>query len=161
MSTLVTKPDQGRRILNGFVVYLLAGVESGGGFALIEHNLVPGQLAAPIHTHQNEDEYSYVLGGEMTALLGEQVLTATAGSFIRKPRHIPHTFWNQGTQPAKILEIISPAGFEKYFDELAEIRSVPGPPNPEKLAALRGKYGLEMDLASVPRLGQKYGVQMR
>ncbi|MEO7841877.1 MAG: cupin domain-containing protein [Anaerolineales bacterium] len=161
MSTLVTAPNQGRSILNGFAVFLLAGEKTGGNFALIEHNLAPGQLAAPIHTHQNEDEYSYVLEGEMSARIGTEILTAPAGSLILKPRHIPHTFWNQGSQAAKILEIISPAGFEKYFDELAEIRSVPGVPDAARLAVLRVKYALEMDLASVPILGEKYGVYMR
>ncbi|MEP6896608.1 MAG: cupin domain-containing protein [Chloroflexota bacterium] len=161
MSTLVTAPNQGRSILNGFAVFLLASEETGGNFALVEHNLAPGQLAAPIHTHQNEDEYSYVLEGEMSAMIGAEVFTASAGSLIRKPRHIPHTFWNQGSQPAKILEIISPAGFEKYFDELAIILSAPGAPDADQMTALRIKYALEMDLDSVPMLIEKYGLRMR
>ena len=161
MSTLVTAPNLGRSILNGFAVFLLVGEDTGSHFALIEHNLAPGQLAAPIHTHQNEDEYSYVLEGEMSAMIGAEFFTSPAGSLIRKPRRIPHTFWNQGSRAAKILEIISPAGFEKYFDELAEIRSVPGVPDPARLAALRAKYALEVDLASVPILGEKYGVHLR
>jgi quercetin dioxygenase-like cupin family protein len=160
MSKLVTAPNQGRSILNGFAVFLLAGEETGGNFALVEHTLAPGQLAAPVHTHQNEDEYSYVLEGEMSAMLGSEVLTAPAGSLIRKPRHIPHTFWNQGSQPAKILEIISPAGFEKYFDELAVILSTPGAPDADRMAALRVKYALEMDLDSVPILIEKYSVHI-
>jgi quercetin dioxygenase-like cupin family protein len=161
MSTLVTLPNQGRSILNGFVVFLLNSEETGGNFALVEHYLAPGQLAAPVHTHQSEDEYSYVLEGEMSAMLGSEVLTAPAGSLIRKPRHIPHTFWNQGKQPARILEIISPAGFEKYFDELAVILSTPGAPDADRMTTLRVKFALEMDLASVPMLIEKYGLRIR
>jgi quercetin dioxygenase-like cupin family protein len=160
VSALVTLPGQGRSILNGFVVFLLSGEETGGAFSVVEHNLAPGQLAAPIHTHQNEDEYSYVLEGEMSAMVGDEVITAPAGSFVRKPRHVPHTFWNGGSQPAKILELISPAGFEKYFDQLAENLSVPGGMDPARQAATLAKFALEMDFSSVPILVEKYGLSL-
>src|SRR3954453_13729301 len=92
-----------------------------GGFPLVEHPMPPRALAAPLHRHAREDEYSYVLEGSMGALLGDEVLIAGPGDLVFKPRNQWHTFWNAGDEPARILEIISPAGFERYFDELVEL----------------------------------------
>ena len=73
-------------------------------------------LAAPVHRHAREDEYSYVLEGQVGALLGDEVVVGGPGDLIFKPRGQWHTFWNAGDEPARILEIISPAGFEGFFD---------------------------------------------
>jgi quercetin dioxygenase-like cupin family protein len=145
--------------LDGFVVFKLFGADTGGGFSIVEHVLQPGMLAAPVHTHRNEDEYSYVLEGEMTALIGEQLISAPAGALVCKPRDIPHTFWNPGATPARLLEIISPAGFEQYFDELAEVLGG-GPPDIERIQALAQKYQLEMDFSSVVELERRYNVRI-
>jgi len=65
-------------------------------------------LAAPLHRHAREDEYSYVLHGKIGALLGDDVVMGKAGDLIFKPRNQWHTLWNAGDEPARILEIISP-----------------------------------------------------
>src|SRR5215213_6890902 len=103
------------------VRFLINGAESGGGFSLVEHPMSPRALGAPLHRHTNEDEYSYVLEGRVGALLGDDVVEAGQGDLIVKPRGQWHTFWNAGDEPARILEIISPAGFEKYFAELVAL----------------------------------------
>ena len=77
-----------------------------GGFSLVEHPMPPRHLAAPLHRHTREDEYSYVLEGKMGALLGEEVVYAEAGDLVFKPRNQWHTFWNAGDEPCRILEII-------------------------------------------------------
>ena len=77
---------------------------------------------------------------------------------IFKPREQWHTFWNAGDTPARILEIISPAGFENYFRELGE-ELASGRPDPQRLAALWERYELDMDMASVPGLVQRFGVR--
>lgn len=69
-----------------------------------------------------------MLEGEIGVMIGDEVFTATKGSYVLKPRGIPHTFWNPGPEPARVVEIFSPAGFERYFEELAEILSADGPP---------------------------------
>jgi hypothetical protein len=74
-----------------------------------------------MHRHVREDEYSYVFEGRVGAMLGDQVVEAGPGSLIFKPRQQWHTFWNAGESPARILEIISPAGFERYFAELVAL----------------------------------------
>lgn len=137
--------------------FMIDGEEAGGRFSLVEHPMPPRALAAPLHRHHREDEYSFVLEGSIGALLGESVVTGHPGDLIFKPRDQWHTFWNAGDTPARILEIISPAGFENYFRELAgELRQ--GPPASERLAALCKAYEVEMDLGSVPSLIERFGV---
>ncbi len=138
--------------------FLIDGDEAGNHFALVEHPLRPRALAAPMHRHHREDEYSFVLEGTIGALFGEAVAIVNPGNLIFKPRNQWHTFWNAGDTPARVLEIISPAGFENYFRELsAELRS--GPPDPQRLAALCARYELDMDLSSVPGIIQRFGVR--
>jgi mannose-6-phosphate isomerase-like protein (cupin superfamily) len=128
-----------------------------GGFSLVEHPMPPRALAAPLHRHSREDEYSYVLEGRMGALLGDDVVYAEAGDLVHKPRGQWHTFWNAGDEPCRILEIIAPGGFEKYFDELVDA-SAHGRPDPEWVAALGARYGLELDPASIPGLCERFGL---
>jgi len=160
MSTKVVAPNEGRIILDGFVGFKLFGADTGGALAVVEHVLGPGLLGAPMHTHRNEDEYSYVLEGAITVLVGDQLIQAPAGTLVCKPRNIPHTFWNQGSIPARLLEIISPAGFEGYFDELAEVLSAGGPPDIGRITALAQKYGMEMDFSTIAEISQKYNVSI-
>src|SRR4051812_31890578 len=108
------------------VRFMIDGDESGGGFALVEHPMPARALAAPLHRHSREDEYSVVLEGRVGALLGEDVVYGEAGDLISKPRDQWHTFWNAGDDPARLLEIISPAGFERYFEELIDLASGAG-----------------------------------
>jgi mannose-6-phosphate isomerase-like protein (cupin superfamily) len=140
------------------VRFMIEGVETGESFSLVEHPMPPRRLAAPLHRHTREDEYSYVLEGRMGAVLGDEVVYAEPGDLVFKPRNQWHTFWNAGDEPARILEIIQPAGFEKFFDALVDAVEA-GSPDPEKLAELAAQYGLEMDPTSVPELVAKYGVE--
>ncbi|MDQ3045726.1 MAG: cupin domain-containing protein [Chloroflexota bacterium] len=140
------------------VRFMIDGDESGGGFSLVEHPMPPRALAAPMHRHSREDEYSFVLEGRVGALLGEEVVYGNPGDLIFKPRGQWHTFWNAGDEPAKILEVISPAGFEKYFAAVTELPMNAGPPDFTKLTAVAASFGLELDFASVPRLVQEYGL---
>src|SRR6202048_1920668 len=100
------------------VRFMIDGHEAGQRFSLVEHPMSPRALAAPLHRHTREDEYSYVVQGRVGALLGDEVLIGGPGDLIFKPRNQWHTFWNAGDEPARLLEIISPAGFERFFREL-------------------------------------------
>lgn len=131
--------------------------ETGGGFSLVEHPIPPRTLVAPVHRHSNEDEYSFVLEGRMGALLGEGVIYAEAGEFAFKPRHQWHTFWNPDDTPCRILEIISPGGFEHFFDELAGLMERPDF-DPAQMGELGARYGLEFDPESVARLCAAHGL---
>jgi mannose-6-phosphate isomerase-like protein (cupin superfamily) len=129
-----------------------------GGFSLVEHPLPPRRLAAPLHLHTREDEYSYVIEGRMGALLGDDVVYAEAGDLVHKPRDQWHTFWNAGDEPCRILEIIAPGGFENFFDELVDFNAA-NELDLEYLGALAARYGLAMDFDSIPGLCERFGVQ--
>lgn len=140
------------------VRFMIDGEETGERFALVEHPMGPYALAAPLHRHHREDEYSYVLEGRVGALLGDQVLVGEPGDLIFKPRGQWHTFWNAGPEPARILEIISPAGFERFFAELVALGGAAGAA-PEQFAALCARYELDMDPDSIPGLVERFGVR--
>ena len=128
-----------------------------GGFSLVEHPMPPRRLAAPLHRHTREDEYSYVLEGRMGALLGDDVVEAGPGDLVYKPRDQWHTFWNAGDEPCRILEIISPAGFEQFFAELAPV-TVGGAPDPEAMGELCARYALDIQPDSVGELCRRFGL---
>jgi quercetin dioxygenase-like cupin family protein len=129
---------------------------TGEGFSLVEHPIAPRTLAAPMHVHQHEDEYSYVLEGEVGVQVGDEVRYARVGELVSKPRGIWHAFWNRADEPARLLEIISPAGFERYFAELT--RLIQTEPDRERIAALQARYGLTMDMASAATIAEREGL---
>jgi len=140
------------------VRFMIDGDEAGGGFSLVEHPMGPRALAAPLHRHNREDEYSYVLEGRMGALLGDEVLEAGPGDLVFKPRNQWHTFWTAGDEPCRILEIISPAGFERFFGELVDLGGV-AQADPQIMGELCARYDLEMDPDSVPGLIERFGLK--
>jgi mannose-6-phosphate isomerase-like protein (cupin superfamily) len=158
VSAKIVGPDAGKAGDLGSmgVRFMVSGAESGGGFSLVEHPMAPWALAAPLHRHSREDEYSFVLEGRMGADLGGEIVYAEAGDLVFKPRNEWHTFWNAGDEPARILEIISPAGFERYFEELVDFTREIGPDTAAPVAA---RYGLELDIASIPALCERHGVR--
>ena len=153
----IVGPDDGRFVDLGSigVRFIVWSEETGGGFSLVEHPIPPLTLAAPLHRHANEDEYSYVLEGRMGAQLGDDVVYAEEGELVFKPRDQWHTFWNAGDGPCRILEIISPGGFEHLFREMADD---PEAMTGETAASLDARYGLEVDYDSIGRLCEEYGL---
>ncbi len=140
------------------VRFMLDGDETGKRFSVVEHPMSARALAAPLHRHSLEDEYSYILEGSVGALLGDEVFVVCKGDFVFKPRNQWHTFWNAGDVPARILELISPAGFERFFEELVDLGGVTQVA-PEVLGELCAKYQLEMDPDSIPGLVERFGLR--
>lgn len=135
--------------------YLLEATASAGRIAVIEHWVPPRTLAAPLHRHSGEDEYSLIIKGRMGAQLGDEIVDAGPGDFVFKLRNQWHTFWNSGDEECRLIEIITPGGFEAMFREMAH--------NPEVMtgdaaAALDAKYGLEVDYHSIERLCAQHGL---
>jgi len=89
--------------------------------------------------------------------VGETVLLARPGDLVLKPRGVPHAFWNPADEPARMLEVVTPGGFESYFEEIGEILAAPGP-DLAALGELAARYGLMMDPMSVPRLAAEHGL---
>src|SRR5256712_11701699 len=102
------------------VKFKITGEETGHAFSIVEHPLEPRTLVPP-HLHHDTDEYSYVVEGQFGARVGDEIFLADPGDYVLKPRGIPHTFWNPTDKRARLVEIISPAGFEKFFAEAGGI----------------------------------------
>ena len=156
---MIVRPGDGDFVeLGGLGVRFMA---AGEGFSLVEHPIAPRTLAAPMHVHEHEDEYSYVLEGEVGVQIGDEVLYAQAGDLVFKPRGVWHAFWNRTDEPARVLEIISPGGFERYFAELAPLLPPARlAPDFEGLAALQARYGLTMDMDTVATISEREGLPL-
>jgi quercetin dioxygenase-like cupin family protein len=129
-----------------------------GSISIVEHVFSPGALVPP-HTHTVEDEISYVVAGEIGFRSNGKEVSLPAGGYIVKPRGELHSMWNAGSIPARMIEIISPAGFEKYFVDLAEaVAAAGGLPDPSTMGAIAGRFGLSFDLSEVPDLVARYGL---
>jgi mannose-6-phosphate isomerase-like protein (cupin superfamily) len=157
----VVGPNDGKEGFLGSigVRFMIDGSAAGERLSLVEHPMSPRALAAPLHLHTREDEYSYVLEGRMGALLGDDVVEAGPGELVFKPRDQWHTFWNAGDEPCRILEIISPAGFERFFAELSDMGGV-NQAEDEALAELNQRYGLEMRPETVPELLERFALRI-
>ncbi|HVQ87028.1 MAG TPA: cupin domain-containing protein [Actinomycetes bacterium] len=123
------------------VDFKLWGSDTGGAVSVVEHPFPVGAIVPP-HLHTLEDEYSIVTDGEIGFRSGDREVVLAAGGYITKPRGEMHTMWNAGATPARMIEIISPAGFEHFFRELSELLA-DGPPAAGDVPALAGNYGLE------------------
>ena len=157
---ILTRPTEGRYVHFEALGtrYVVTADQTGGALAIVEHDLAPRQLGAPTHTHAREDEISHVLSGRLGVQIGDEVFEAGPGDTVVKPRAIPHAFWNPGDEPARFLEVITPAGFEDYFAELEPLLNTGGAPDFAGMAAVMERYALEMDMDSVPRLVAEHGL---
>jgi quercetin dioxygenase-like cupin family protein len=141
------------------VRFMIDGETTGGAFSLVEHPLPPRALGAPLHTHRHEDEYSYVLEGRVGVQLGDEVIEAGPGELVFKPRGQAHAFWNAGDEPARLLELISPAGFENYFRELAPLLAVEER-DEAAIGEIVARYELEIDFGTIPVLAERHGLRL-
>jgi mannose-6-phosphate isomerase-like protein (cupin superfamily) len=136
------------------VHFKIPGAQTGGAFAVVEHPVDAGVIVEP-HVHQHEDELSYVLHGTVWARVGDHEVEAAAGTYLWKPRGVLHTFWNPGPEPAHIIEVISPAGFEVFFAELGDLLT--REPTDEEVGALCDRYGLTFDHGWLPEIQARFG----
>ena len=140
-------PGEGARLPLVGMVHKVTAERSGGSLTVEEWGLPPGAMIPP-HTHTREDECTFVLEGELTCDVGGELVVAPAGSYVLKPRHVPHALCNTGTEPVRVMEILTPGGFEGYFDEYEKIAS--------KFAS--GAIDEEGRMRARAELGERYGV---
>lgn len=139
------------------VQFKLWGDDTNGSVSVVEHPFPVGALVPP-HLHTREDEYSIVTQGEIGFRSGDREVVLGAGGYITKPRGELHAMWNAGDVPARMIEIISPAGFEKFFQELSD-RLAAGAPSDGELPALAERYGLQFGQPDwLPELITRYGL---
>jgi quercetin dioxygenase-like cupin family protein len=140
-------PGEGAHLPVLDIVHKITADRSGGSLTVEEWGLPPGMMISP-HTHTREDECNVVLEGELTCDVGGELVVAPAGSYVLKPRGIPHALCNTSTEPVWVMEILTPGGFERYFDEYEKIAS--------KLAS--GEIDEEEHRRARAELGERYGV---
>ncbi len=136
-------PGEGKplHVLGETIKIKLRGSDTGGLYSMIETEAPPGG-GPPIHLHHREDESFYVLEGEFEVRLGDQTLRAVSGSFLFAPRGVPHTYRNVGNTTRRFVAVISPPGFQDFFEEIHEL-SQAGPPPVEEVVTCARKYDLE------------------
>lgn len=100
----------------------IRGEDTNGAFTLFDTFVVP-QGGSPPHIHLAEDEWFYVLEGEITFRLGDQWLVATPGMSILMPKGTVHPFKNTGTAIAHMITLFTPAGIEGLFAEVGTLAS--------------------------------------
>ena len=140
--------------------YRLEASTTDGRLALLEVTIPPKTLIKP-HQHSKEDEYSLILSGRVGARVGDTTYEELdAGTALVKPRDIPHAMWNVTDEPARILEIVTPAGLENYFEEVGPILAVHGPEWTKRYYALAEQYGLTILDDWSDELKARYGVRL-
>jgi quercetin dioxygenase-like cupin family protein len=139
------------------VQFKLWGEDTGGALSIVEHPFPVGALVPP-HLHTREDEYSIVTEGEIGFRSGDREVVLGPGGYITKARGELHAMWNAGRVPARMIEIISPAGFEHFFREVAEIIAA-GPAAAGQGDDLAERYGLQFGQpAWLPGVVERYGL---
>jgi quercetin dioxygenase-like cupin family protein len=139
------------------VAFKLWGQDTGGALSIVEHPFPVGALVPP-HMHTREDEYSIVTEGEIGFRSGDREVVLGPGGYITKPRGELHTMWNAGQSPARMIEVISPAGFEHCFREMADMVA-DGPPQVPDVMALADRYGLQLGQPDwLPELIARYNL---
>lgn len=134
----------------GFTATVKLAASETGGISIVEHRFDPGVLVPP-HRHTREDEISCVISGEIGFRSDGREVSLGAGGYIVKPRGELHSMWNAGSEPARMIEIVTPAGFEKYFIELAQATAAAGGrPDPSVIAPIAERFGLSFDFTEVP-----------
>jgi quercetin dioxygenase-like cupin family protein len=159
-SPYLVEPGGGKVVLEGTVgvITKVPGTATNGVIAIVEHP-VAARTMVPPHVHRDHDEWSYILEGRIGARIGDDELIAEAGSYILKPRGIPHAFWNPDDRPARLLEIITPSGLEEMFATFGDLGRR-GELTPQTMGETAARYGSTISMDWVPDLMERYGLSM-
>jgi quercetin dioxygenase-like cupin family protein len=152
-SAISLAPGEGQALwFFGGLTTIKSTAEGTGGRVGVTENLAPRGSGSPLHVHRREDEWFYVIEGELTFWVGGDVIVAPAGSFVYGPQDIPHTFIVSSDQ-ARFLLVAEPGGFEGFIRTLGEpaarleIPPPSEPPSPEAMEAIvqvAASYGIEI-----------------
>lgn len=156
--TVVEPHGHDTRMVPGLTATTRLSSAQTGSISIVEHVFSPGVLVPP-HRHTREDEISYVVAGEIGFRSDGREVSLAAGGYIVKPRGELHSMWNAGPAPARMIEILSPAGFENYFADVATAFAAVGRrPDPSVMAGIAERYGLSFDFSEVPDLIARHGL---
>jgi quercetin dioxygenase-like cupin family protein len=153
----IVLPGQGRELPG--IIFKVAASEAAGSFSIVEHPYQPGVLIPP-HVHDAADQVTYVITGEVGIRVGDDVFDAPAGSYVIKPRGIPHTHWNASPHPARVMEITTPGQFESFFDELGDLLAAGRAGDAAALNEIGARHATRFLMDWVPELTNTYGVRL-
>lgn len=123
---------------------IVAGAaETAGAFTIIDYVAGVGFVMPIAHIHEDVDELCYVLEGMLTVVVGDETVDAGPGQMVWKPHGVPHTFLVKGSGPARFIEVSTPAGIEKYFEDAAALMSGGRAPDPVALMALMRRHRMK------------------
>ena len=162
MDPRVIRPDEAHQVRLYDVVfdYGLKAADTDGQLSLLQVTIPPSTLIKP-HMHGREDEFTLILSGTVGARMGDSTTEEIpAGSWLAKPRGIPHAMWNVTDEPALVLEIVLPGGLEGYFEAIAPVLENRGPQWTEQYYALAEAHGLEILDDWSNQLKTKYGLTL-
>ena len=141
--SVMLPPGEGKTVsFSGNYGRLVHG-QPDGAYSVVEWVSEPYVPGTPLHIHRVTDEAFFVLEGTFGFQAGQRTFEGAAGAFVFVPKGLEHAYWNEGAIPARMLITISPPGFERYFEELAELLAKPGPPDIQAIAELRKRYDTE------------------
>ena len=160
-TSLVLGPAEGEALWFGGTLTMVkaAAKQTAGAYSLIE-DLAPNGEGTPLHRHREDDEAFYVLEGELTFRLKDELFTRKQGELAFAPRGVPHTFANPGDADARTLIVCTPAGFERYFEELARVLPAGGLPDLVRISEIAGRYGLTLRMERVPELLKRHSLTL-
>ena len=129
-------------VVGDTVTLVLSAADTGGAFEIYEA-VSPVGGGSPPHVHRREEETFHVLEGELEFNVGGRKIRGAVGDTMFAPRDVPHFVRNAGAKAARFLIVVSPATLEGFFAEVDRLMRA-GPPNPQKLGELAGRYGIEL-----------------
>lgn len=157
---ILVGPDEGARLPALDIVHKVSAKGSGVSLTIEEWGLPPGAVIPP-HTHAREDECSFVLEGALTCFVGGEVVVAPKGSYVVKPRGVPHAFYNAGEATVRVMEILAPGeSFEGYFDEYEKVVSSEMNEDESRRARaeLGERYGIVWHDEMIPEVEARLGI---
>jgi quercetin dioxygenase-like cupin family protein len=143
MNPIQVPIDGGKKVnvLGNPLVIRIHGRDTGGVVSAVESHDVPGG-GPPPHTHHREDETFQILEGEYEWMVGDKKFIAQKGTTIFAPRGVPHTYRYVGQGTGRLMCVITPAGFEGFFEEIGAL-------SPQE----------QQDIPRVMEIGMRYGLE--
>lgn len=136
----------------------VTATDTDGRFCVLKATM-PAEAFVWPHTHTHEDEITFVHRGRIGARVGQQDVVVEEGGFLFKPRGVAHAMWNLHTSASLLHEIITPAGFEELFEEMARLRLDEPDASAERRHEIATRYGLHVNEELIPELMEKHSLQ--
>lgn len=159
---IIVRSGEGELIASVFgydVIRKITAQQTSGAFSVVELTYPPGNFTPP-HRHEKTVEVGYILEGELGFMVAEEDFRVSAGSFVVRPKGVPHAIWNITDRSARLLDMYTPAGFEAWYSELARLAAGSEPPTMQAIFEAGRRYDSVFMPELAPRLIQKFGLKL-